>query len=230
MGLYYNPTIITDGLVLALDAANQKSYPGSGTTWSDLSANGNNGTLTNGPTFSSSNQGSIVFDGTNDYVVCASSSSFAFGTGDFTLEMWINHGTSGSSYTHLFSLPDQNTFSLKAYDAGTLGELYFYTPSFDTYTTIPTATTNDWTLDRNTWNHIVFLRRSSVAYGYKNGSLKGSKTAFTNNFTAQTLNIGWGFGAEYRSKNIALARIYNRALTANEIYQNFAAGRGRYGI
>ena len=60
--------IITDGLVIALDAANTKSYPGSGTTWSDLSGNSNNGTLTNGPTFNSGNGGSIVFDGTNDYI------------------------------------------------------------------------------------------------------------------------------------------------------------------
>ena len=68
MGVAYNPNIVTDGLVLCLDAANKRSYPGTGTTWTDRSANGNNGTLTNGPTFDSANGGSIVFDGTNDYV------------------------------------------------------------------------------------------------------------------------------------------------------------------
>ena len=60
------PNIIEDGLVFAVDAANKKSYPGSGTTWADL-AGSNNGTLINGPTFDSGNGGSIVFDGTNDY-------------------------------------------------------------------------------------------------------------------------------------------------------------------
>ena len=68
MATDYNPSIVTDGLVLCVDAANTKSYPGSGTTWTDISSKGNNGTLTNGPTFSSGNGGAIVFDGTNDYV------------------------------------------------------------------------------------------------------------------------------------------------------------------
>ena len=68
MGVFAGPEVVEDGLVLALDAGNTKSYPGSGTTWTDLSGNGNNGTLTNGPTYSSSNGGSIVFDGVNDFV------------------------------------------------------------------------------------------------------------------------------------------------------------------
>ena len=67
MGFYDGPTIVTNGLVLLLDAADNNSYSGSGTTWSDLSGNNNTGTLTNGPTFGSTNGGTIVFDGTNDY-------------------------------------------------------------------------------------------------------------------------------------------------------------------
>jgi hypothetical protein len=67
MGFYRGANVVTSGLVLALDAANTKSYPGSGTTWSDLSGNGNTGTLTNGPTFNSANGGSIAFDGIDDY-------------------------------------------------------------------------------------------------------------------------------------------------------------------
>lgn len=65
--MYTGPNIVRNGLVLCLDAASLRSYPGSGTTWNDLSGNNNNGTLTNGPTFNSENGGSIVFDGTNDY-------------------------------------------------------------------------------------------------------------------------------------------------------------------
>tara|TARA_R110002020_G_scaffold10873_7_gene41315 strand:+ start:909 stop:1544 length:636 start_codon:yes stop_codon:yes gene_type:complete len=74
MAVGYNPRAVTDGLVLALDAGNAKSYPGSGTTWSDLSGNSNNGTLTNGPTFSSADGGYFTFDGTNDYVQFTSTS------------------------------------------------------------------------------------------------------------------------------------------------------------
>ena len=68
MGVLYNSRIVTDGLVLCLDAGDKMSYPGAGTTWTDLSKNKNNGTLTNGPTFDSANGGSIVLDGTNDYI------------------------------------------------------------------------------------------------------------------------------------------------------------------
>ena len=68
MAFSFSPRIVTDGLVLYLDAANQRSYPGSGTTWSDISRGGNNGTLVNGPTFDPGNGGSIVFDGVDDYV------------------------------------------------------------------------------------------------------------------------------------------------------------------
>ena len=86
MAISYNPRTITDGLVLCLDAANSKSYPGSGTTWTDLSGNGNNGTLVNGPTYSSSNGGSLVFDGTNDYIT----SSFATTSGQaVTYSGWL---------------------------------------------------------------------------------------------------------------------------------------------
>lgn len=66
--MYTGPNIVTDGLVLYLDAANTKSYPGSGTTWNDLSGNGNNGTLINGYIFNSIGNGNLVFDGSNDYV------------------------------------------------------------------------------------------------------------------------------------------------------------------
>ena len=68
MALSHSPRIVTDGLVLCLDASDPQSYSGSGNTWSDRSGNGSNGTLTNGPTFDSDNKGSLVFDGVNDYI------------------------------------------------------------------------------------------------------------------------------------------------------------------
>ena len=68
MAVLNGPGIITSGLISALDAADRNSYPGSGTTWTDISGNNNNGTLTNGPTFSSTNGGAIVLDGADDYI------------------------------------------------------------------------------------------------------------------------------------------------------------------
>jgi hypothetical protein len=83
-------SLITTNLVLHLDASNSSSYSGSGTTWSDLSGDGNDLTLTNGPTFTSDNGGAIVFDGTNDYAASPLNQSFfQFGTGDYTLGIWV---------------------------------------------------------------------------------------------------------------------------------------------
>ena len=94
------PNVVTDGLVLYLDAGNTKSYPGSGTGWIDLSGRVNNGILANGPTFDSSNGGSIVFDGSNDYTDVADSSSINFGTNSFSFNFWIK-STQSSAYAGL---------------------------------------------------------------------------------------------------------------------------------
>jgi hypothetical protein len=87
MAVNYSPKIITDGLVLYLDAANTRSYPGSGTVWSDLSRGGNNGTLRNGPTFNSGNGGSIVFDGVNDYASFPNNTNLD--NQKITMENWV---------------------------------------------------------------------------------------------------------------------------------------------
>jgi len=84
MGLSHSPRIVTNGLVLCLDAGNRQSYPGSGTTWTDLSGNGKNGTLTNGPTYTSANVGAIVFDGVDDYVSCSASNIL----NNFSYDIW----------------------------------------------------------------------------------------------------------------------------------------------
>ena len=90
MAIKHSPRIVTDGLVLYLDAANTKSYPGSGTTWTDISGKSNNGTLTNGPTFDSGNKGTIVFDGSNDYVSETSGLSDSLLQGDWSISFWAN--------------------------------------------------------------------------------------------------------------------------------------------
>ena len=96
MSLSRGPKTITNGLVLYLDAANKKSYPGSGATWTDLSGNSNTGTLTNGPTFSAANMGSILFDGTNDYVDCGNNSSLQITQG--TISAWVKSTTNDSTF------------------------------------------------------------------------------------------------------------------------------------
>ena len=102
MGISYNPKIVTNGLVLCLDAANAKSYPGSGTAWTDLSGLGNTGTLTNGPTYSSANNGSIVLDGINDYtsITCAANTIRAYNS---TTQFIIKLPTYGGGQQNILS-------------------------------------------------------------------------------------------------------------------------------
>jgi hypothetical protein len=194
------------------------SYQG----WKDLSSTSTNARLLNGVTYNSSNQGYLAFDNVNDYATVPSSSKFAFGTGDFTLETWIRP-QSFSTYLHMIALPDQNTFALKANVSD--GQIYFYSPSYTTY-----GSTSGWTLTLNTWNHVVFKRESSVGYAFLNGVSKGSKSGFASSFSTQTLNIHNGYGSEFASCGISSVRIYNRALNSNEITQNFNATRSKYAI
>ena len=225
MGIQYNPRISTDGLVLALDAGNTKSYPGSGTTWTDLSGNGNNGTLTNGPTYSSANFGSIVFDGSNDKVVISSSSSFAFGTGNLTVTGW-GYVTSHINYRILASTRPGNGGFANAWHIGTdaNGTILLYSNAFNLQSASNAVPVNQWfywTFTRDTGIGKLFVNTIVVASG-----------SVTNDYTLTQIGIG-DFpitGAEPWSGNIPQVSVYNRALSAAEISQNFNALRGRYGI
>lgn len=107
MGVGYNPKIVTDGLVMCLDAANRKSYSGTGTIWRDL-VGSNNGTLTNGPTYSSAGGGSIVFDGANDFVQCLGSITVTAAT----FVTWIRRNGSQGTYDGiLYSRGDSTRFT-----------------------------------------------------------------------------------------------------------------------
>lgn len=216
---FYN--VSTNGLVLNLDASDSNSYLGSGTTWTDLSASPTNATLVNGPTFT---RPYIQFDGTDDSATIASNSKFAFGTGDFTLECWI-YPQDFTKYTHMIAFPQQTTLALKADIGAGAGAVYLYTPTFDTYNSTP-----GWSLILNAWNHIVVKRESSVAYAFRNGLSRGSKSAFTNNFTAQICNIHNGQPGEFSQCRISVVRVYNRALSDLEISGNFNAAKSFYGL
>jgi len=217
--------ISNNGLVLNLDASDSNSYLSSGTTWTDTSASPTNATLTNGPTFV---RPYIQFDGTDDFATITSNSKFAFGTNDFTIEVWI-YPQDFTKYTHLVALPQQNTFAVKA-NIGNPGggQLYFYSSTFDTLSGSPTIST--WSMIKDVWNHVVLTRESSVAYAFSNGLPRGSKPGFTNNFTAQVLNIHSGNAGEFSQCRISVVRVYNRALSAQEINGNFNARRSFYDV
>ena len=219
--MYVGPDIVTDGLVFDISAGSTRSYAGSGTTAYDLVGSAN-ASLVNEVGFSTDNGGTWDFDGVDDYMATASTSAVAFGTGDFTIEVMVKPASFGT-YTHMVSLPLQDTFTLKA--TSSTGFIYFYSPSFTTY-----GSTSGWSLTLNEWNSVVLVRRSGVAYCYLNGELIGSKSGFSNSFTSQAINIGWGWATEFEEQQIPFVRIYNTGLTDAEVLQNFNAVKNRFGL
>jgi hypothetical protein len=205
-----------------LDAANRKSYPGSGTTWTDLSGSGFNGTLTNGPTFGSADGGSIVFDGTNDIVTTTYVS-----TNTYTFSAWFKTNVVSSGFRNIISIPTPN-YSLILLDDDT-SNLGFWTNDALSGSALSTPT-----ISTNTWYNVVFVREgNSITGGYKaylNGILYGNANTGTWSTTASLSVGGRTDVSQPLNGNISQVLIYNRALSALEVSQNFNALRGRYGI
>jgi hypothetical protein len=217
-----NP-VVTTGLQLYLDAGNASSYPGSGTAWTDLSGNSRDGTLTNGPTYSATNGGSIVFDGSNDYVQCTGSLTVTAAT----FVTWIKRNGSQGTYDGILFSRGTNTTGMNFYTSNQLG--YHWNDSSSTYNwssglTIPDAT----------WCMIAISVTSTSATAYL--CQTGGTTTATNtvNHSSSVLNdiklAVDDAAARYFNGNIAIAQLYNIALSAGEISQNFAADRTRFGV
>ena len=213
MGVAYNSSIVTNGLVLCLDAGNSKSYPGSGATWTDLSGNGNNGTLVNGVGYNSGNGGYLVFDGSNDYVNCGSPSISA---GKITVNAWIKINT-GLRFQHIVDAAT-SLWHLAILDDN---RPYFWNGS--------TYHTGAPVISTQTWYMLTGVQGTTLDI-YINGVL-GQSIATDVNVQIININLGryQGFGREFNG-NISQVSIYNRALTATEIRQNFNATKSRFGI
>jgi len=222
MSVQSGPNGIESGLVLCLDAANRKSYSGSGNTWNDLSGSGFNGTLTNGPTFGSADGGSIVFDGTNDIVTTTYVS-----TNTYTFSAWFKTNVVSSGFRNIISIPTPN-YSLILLDDDT-SNLGFWTNDALSGSALSTPT-----ISTNTWYNVVFVREgNSITGGYKaylNGILYGNANTGTWSTTASLSVGGRTDVSQPLNGNISQVLIYNRALSALEVSQNFNALRGRYGI
>lgn len=234
MSYYNGPKTVTSGLVLCLDAGNPKSYPGSGTTWTDLSNNGNSGTLTNGPTYNSANGGSIVFDGVNDYATISNTNMGSIGGAApvCTLSFWANL-TKTASYQYVAGYRNDSNFS-------------FYFLTLDTSGTgtvearVQTAT-GIYDLNVNyasyygVWTHISFVSNSTRSDLYINGKLVGSNTSITGSFGSTSSNFVIGVNPPNLTSwpvngKISQVMFYNKALTASETLQNYNATKGRYGL
>jgi hypothetical protein len=223
MAVGYNPRIVTDGLVLALDAGNTKSYVGSGTTWTDLSGNGRNGTLTNGPTYSSADGGSIVFDGTNDFVQCTGSVTATAAT----FVAWIRRNGTQSTYDGILFSRGTSVTGMNFQDSNQLG--YHWNNAVNTYTWQSGLIIPDLT-----WCMVAVSVTSTSATAYlcqSSGITSATNTVSHTSTTLDDIKIGQeDFGGRFFTGNIAQVSVYNKALTEAEVSQNFNALRGRYGV
>lgn len=223
MGLNHSPRIITDGLALCLDAGNTKSYPKSGTAWTDLSSNNRNGTLTNGPTYSSTNGGSIVFDGTDDFVQCSGSLTVTAAT----FVAWIRRNGTQGSYDGILLSRGSNVTGMMFQSSDQLA--YIWNNAINTYTW-----QSGLTLPDLTWCMVAVSVTSTAATAYlcqSSGIISAINTVSHISTILDDIKIGQDdFGGRFFTGNIAMAQLYNRALSAAEIQQNFNALRGRFNV
>jgi hypothetical protein len=232
MAFSFSPKIVTDGLVLYLDAANTRSYPGSGTTWTDLSRGGNNGALTNGPTFNGANGGSIVFDGGDD--ICPLNTSTSFGSpSNLTIGIWVKYtnfivSNLGRALFRASNLSENVGFSIYQATDSPYNRVKCYVNLVDGLNVLNSTSQ----LNTNQWYFVTITYNSSVLNLYINGLLDASSPGSGGIVwpsPTRTPQFGESFGS-YFAGNIALTQVYNRALFATEILQNYNATKTRFGL
>jgi len=215
------PNIIEDGLVLYLDAANTKSYSGTGTAWNDLSGNGNSGTLINGPTFNSDNNGSIVFDGVNDYVNCGN--SVVLNVNQFTANFWVYFNVSATKEILIKNNNTNNGIGpFEIYQAGTK----------IAHRINGSGVTGVTSLVINTWNMVTLTYNQVHKILYLN-TVQENLTPYTTTLSISTGNLTLGaYGnANYPlNGKVAQLTLYNRALSAAEVLQNYNATKSRFNL
>jgi hypothetical protein len=229
------PNLITNGLVLCLDAANPLSYKSGATVWNDLTYNTSGGVLTNGPTYNSNNGGSIVFDGTNDYSVVNQLDLTT--TNKITVSFWFKYTSTTAKLPFEFTTNSDNTTG--AFQIGTSavnpGDLYAHVYQGG-YNMIRTnASYND-----GLYHNVSFVFDLSLAVGqkiqcYVDGNVVSKtqmqSTNVTANFLKSDLYIFSRAGTSFfQAGTLNLCQIYNRALSAQEVLQNYNSTKSRFGL
>lgn len=229
MAIAYNTSIVKRALQLQVDSSNIKSYPGSGTTWNDLSGNLYNATIFGTPSFSN---GLFTFDGSNDY---ASFGNIDIVHGAFSIEVWFKGSPSQSgeysalvskdvsgSFGHYCMTSDINSTYVRFGFSGSLGQREVGNSA---YTDL---TTDAWFHYVGTWDG------SSTLKLYRNNVVIATNTGATGTLTENTNNLTIGYrlssATSFFTGSIPVVRIYDTELTAEEIEYNFEATRGRFGV
>ena len=233
MAFQFSPKIVTSGLVLYLDAANVKSYPGTGTTWTDLSGNSNSGTLTpgaSGLTFSRDGGGSIVFDGSDDYV--ETNKTITTSDSSYSLGIWAK-----SSSTGISNRPVGNADGLNGLTG--MDIIWGYPASNNVYA-VRRVGLNNGTCDTqitvnnlSTQWHYIMVTYNHTGIGtvmYADGISAGTNTnlGFTCNLP---FRVGRdGAAVQSFTGQISVVQIYNRALSASEVLQNYNSTKSRFNL
>tara|TARA_B100001939_G_scaffold307751_1_gene287985 strand:+ start:361 stop:1095 length:735 start_codon:yes stop_codon:yes gene_type:complete len=244
MAAFAGPNVVEDGLVLALDAGNTKSYPGSGSTWTDLIGS-KNGTLTSGPTFSSDNGGSIVFDGINDYIDLGTQLNSDISLTDVTISFWayIDSTAADEAFVSIGSFTINrplmiwyDTIVSSTDNTGTNdvggGSTNVITVMVTDTTSEKRFSTSDNALSATTWHNIsvVLDVTNNTFYTYID-SVEAAKWV-DNNTSGGINSSGLDFMispfSTYLDGRISNFFVYNKALTAAEVAQNYNALKGRY--
>ena len=236
MGLGHSPSIVTSGLALAFDAGNAKSYPGTGTTWTDLSGNGLTGAINNAPVFSNSAGGNFTFNGTSN-TISFTRKRFTAG---LTYAAWIKTTSAKNTATYTTTtanpiIGDTNGGVWNGFGVhnGKLRYCYYTRAGNAVITSDSTASVNT-----GNWVHAVVTHSyTETAKLYINGVLDSTFNVATTGATdpwAQYLaadRIGTGYGsADFFNGSIAKVMLYSADLTADQVLQNFNALRGRFGL
>jgi hypothetical protein len=219
MAIFHSSNAIRNSITLNLDAGFTQSYPGSGTTWFDLSTSGNNGTLVNGPTFT---DGGILFDGSNDY---CSISTITMGNGNvaWTISAWVKTSTTvnalgaGSVISNSSGGPVYSMLGVNA------GKIVYWTYQGGWSQKLGSATVND-----NVWHMLTWVNNTdSTMKMYVDGVLDANVANSTsgNNNPLDMIGASWG---GYFAGNIALLKRYTQALSATMVSREFTLTRGRF--
>ena len=229
--------IVTDGLLLNLDAGFTTSYPTTGTTWYDISGNNTTGSLVNGPTYTSSYSGSIVFDGIDDYVALGTQTAWN-ASNALTMAAWVNISGIGGAPDIGGIITNQDTsYSSTALYAQVYGgdSSKIYITYGVTHPNPNTETYASSLENKNVWLYAVATRyfdgTNTIIKIYTNGILKqtssmpGQQATTSNNWA-----LGRFYGGRAMIGNLAISQVYNKELTQAEITQNYNAQKGRFGL
>jgi hypothetical protein len=223
MSFHHSPKIVTDGLVLCLDAANKKSYSGSGTIWADLSNRTSNAALVNSPTFSSNNKGILQFNGSNQYAISTFPNTsftqltfvvffYRITNGDSGAGILFNRGGGGNITGMNICVPNLNNLGYHWNDDGW---------PYDSGLPVPL----------NAWSYCALSVNSTSALFCVNGNFVNRTYSHASTSIGGGLQIAADPAAgRYYQSNFAFASLYNRALSSVEILQNYKSLKGRFNL